>query len=423
MQQRYSGIVLPPGSGLRRRRLTPSGSDSSARSEEQICQQATIMGAEESTMKDVITLSDDDTESTISVHTGNEDNVLAIEENQMERKLRLLHKQFDRLQEKGDDVQSEKCFEKIGQLEDNIETAKMILEKRQKEIDPNFVIVSYDDAPLRIAGTGIEKLDLLLTQFANDPNNGHQMALRCLNDEIISNMLNGIRTSGDVPDMDAIIEQVGGNEQFMWNVMELYTRLRREFFSSDQINDYFVKKFIGLESLPEPPAIGPNNSMPVPNCSSILEAMKLHSPHDTVPVEEDGVITLETDNDSTYEYDDYEPDMKHEKKESIETENNAQRDFVTNALNQPDVNSEVADVKMSENKDRPQNSQKSDGAQTVEIDDDENNYEFSLDRTMESLSVTDVDTTIEEASDNESLDDIQVVYSTQPVCWPSQRNT
>lgn len=57
----------------------------------------------------------------------------------MGRKLRLLHKKFDRLQEKGDDEQSEKCFERIGQLEDNIETAKMLLEKHQKEADPNFL--------------------------------------------------------------------------------------------------------------------------------------------------------------------------------------------------------------------------------------------------------------------------------------------
>lgn len=39
------------------------------------------MGADQSTIEDVITLSDDDTESTTSVHTGNEDNVHAIGEN------------------------------------------------------------------------------------------------------------------------------------------------------------------------------------------------------------------------------------------------------------------------------------------------------------------------------------------------------
>uniref|UniRef100_A0A915D7D2 Uncharacterized protein n=1 Tax=Ditylenchus dipsaci TaxID=166011 RepID=A0A915D7D2_9BILA len=131
--------------------------------------------------------------------------------------------------------QEDKLHVKMAELTDDIKSIDKLLASKYSETQNNGSGTDPKAAPLpkisvTITGSGIQALDQMLSDFANDDKSASNIGLRCIGQDDVLEMLQKIRLSGSLPNLDGMISRGGGIEAFVGGVCVLYTRHKRFFF-------------------------------------------------------------------------------------------------------------------------------------------------------------------------------------------------
>uniref|UniRef100_A0A915D792 ATP-grasp fold succinyl-CoA synthetase-type domain-containing protein n=1 Tax=Ditylenchus dipsaci TaxID=166011 RepID=A0A915D792_9BILA len=155
--------------------------------------------------------------------------------------------------------QEDKLHVKMAELTDDIKSIDKLLASKYSETQNNGSGTDPKAAPLpkisvTITGSGIQALDQMLSDFANDDKSASNIGLRCIGQDDVLEMLQKIRLSGSLPNLDGMISRGGGIEAFVGGVCVLYTRHKRFFFPHASAVEHLRLEHAAKDESPvEPP--------------------------------------------------------------------------------------------------------------------------------------------------------------------------